>query len=111
MTEDRGQIEEKANTKRPHSLSYPCSVICHLSSVLCSLIRHEFKQRPVGIAKIHAGALAFGAVAFHRSKFDRDPLALQMCNSIGDRSLPLEADVAIAGLYRQASNDHAAHAG
>src|SRR5215472_14495136 len=81
-----------------------------LSSVLCHLIRHEFKQRAVGIPKINAGALAFGAVTFHRSKLDRHPVTRKMCNGIADRALPFEADVAIAGLHRKARHDHPAHA-
>src|SRR6266849_5049982 len=33
-----------------------------------------------------------------------------MRDGVGDRTFPLEADIAVAGLHRQARHDHAAHA-
>src|ERR1700730_18420439 len=78
---------------------------------LRSPIRHEFQERAVGIAEIHAGTLPLRAVAYDRPEFDRDLMALEMIDRVGDRPLPLEADVAVPGLHRQARHDHAAHAG
>src|SRR6266851_5551268 len=87
------------------------SAICSLFSVICHLIRHEFQERAVGIPEIDAGALPLGALALYRPKLDRHLMAGQMRDGVGDRTFPLEADVAVAGLDRQARHDHAAHAG
>src|SRR5260370_42108388 len=80
--------------------------------LLCVMrIRHEFEERAVGIAEIDAGAPPFGANALHGSELDRHLVAGQMRDGIGDRAFPLEADVAVAWLHRQAPRDHTPHAG
>src|SRR5262252_1133014 len=94
----------------PEDLSGECSDHGPRSSV-ASLIRHKFEQRAVRIAEIHAGALTLGAIAPHRTQLDCYPVARQMRDGIADRALPLEANVAVTGLHRQACHDHAAHAG
>src|SRR5690242_1892700 len=66
--------------------------------VLSASVRDEFHQRPVGIAEIDAGALPFRAEALHRPALDRDGMGGEMRDRLGDRALPFEADVAVAGL-------------
>src|SRR5215213_3789954 len=65
-------------------------------------IRHEFHQRAVRIAEIDAGALALGAEPLRRPGVDRDVVVLQMRNGVLDRTRPLKAQIAVAGLHRQA---------
>src|SRR5262249_48064645 len=64
-----------------------------------TLIGNEFQQRTVGVAEIDAGAGALGAEALDRPGVDRDTAALKMGDGVGNRPVPLEAEVAVARLH------------
>jgi len=64
-------------------------------------IGNKFHQRAVRIAEVHACAGALGAETLHRSSFDGNAAVLEMPHCVGDRSIPLEAQVAVAGGDRQ----------
>src|SRR5262245_64191599 len=66
------------------------------------MIGNEFQQRAVGVAKIDAGAGALGAEALGRPGVDRDAAALKVDDGVGNRPIPLEAEVAVARLDRKA---------
>src|SRR6266478_8419917 len=68
---------------------------------ILAVIGNEFQQRTVGIAEIDAGAGAFGAEALDRPGVDRDPAALEVGDGVGNRPVPLEAEIAVAGLDRK----------
>src|SRR5262245_61154615 len=67
-----------------------------------TMVGNEFQQRAVGVAEIDAGAGALGAEALDRPGVDRDTAALKVDDGVGNRPIPLEAEVAIARLDRKA---------
>src|SRR5262249_5075126 len=66
-----------------------------------AVIGNEFQQRTVGVAEIDAGAGPFGAEALDRPGVDRDPAALKVGDGVRNRPVPLEAEIAVAGLDRK----------
>src|SRR5262249_10414830 len=64
-----------------------------------AMIGNEFQQRAVGVAEIDAGAGALGAEALDRPGVDRDTAALKVDDGVGNRPVPLEAEVAVAWLH------------
>src|SRR5262245_20516156 len=71
------------------------------SSSLVGSIGDELEQRAVGIAKIDAGAGPLGTETLDRAGVDRNAVAPEMRHRVADRTVPLEAEVAIARLHRQ----------
>src|SRR5262245_13301151 len=67
-----------------------------------AMVGNEFQQRAVGVAKIDAGAGALRAEALDRPGVDRDAAALKVDDGVGNRPIPLEAEVAVARLDRKA---------
>src|SRR5262249_25080201 len=67
-----------------------------------AMVGNEFQQRAVGVAEIDAGAGALGAEALNRPGVDRDTATLKMGDGVGNRPIPLEAEVAVARLDRKA---------
>src|SRR5215468_11166421 len=66
-----------------------------------AMVGNEFQQRAVGVAEIDAGAGALGVEALDRPGVDRDPATLKVGDGVGNRPVPLEAEVAVARLDRQ----------
>jgi hypothetical protein len=60
------------------------------------LIGDELKERPVGIAEVHALAFAARAVAGQWAELDLDAVRAQVRDGVVDRPLPDEAQVAVA---------------
>src|SRR5215471_18376488 len=65
------------------------------------MVGNEFQERAVGVAEIDAGAGPLGAEALQRPGLDRNAAALEVNDGIRDRSVPLEADIAVARSYRK----------
>ncbi len=68
---------------------------------LFGLVTHEFHQRAVGIPEVDGSARPFGAIALHWPALDDNTLRVEVRDGVLDRTDPFEAEVAIAGLYRQ----------
>src|SRR5262245_45774548 len=66
-----------------------------------AMIGNECQQEGVGVAEIGAGAGASGAEALERSGVDRDRATLKVGDGVGNRRVPLEAEVAVARLDRK----------
>src|SRR5262249_6985902 len=112
----RGQAGRAAKTsdRAPLGLLSSCSPKLRLVMRRWSLrsrIGHELHQRAVWITKIDAGARALRAEALHRSAFNGNGAALQMCNRIRDRPDPFETQIAVARRDRDASDLGRLHAG
>src|SRR5258708_6588552 len=60
-------------------------------------VRDELQQAAVGVAEIDARAAAAGTIPLHRAELHADAVALEMRDRFGDRSRPLEAEVAVPG--------------
>src|ERR1700728_2439226 len=60
-------------------------------------IRHKLHQRSVGIAKVDAGAFAFGAEALQWPALDGHAASLQMRYRVRNGPVPFETKVAVAG--------------
>src|SRR5215471_4750541 len=67
-----------------------------------AMIGNEFQQRAVGVAEIDAGAGALRAEALDRPGVDWHAAALKVDDGVGNRPIPLEAEVAVARLDRKA---------
>src|SRR5262249_7797171 len=65
------------------------------------MVGNEFQERTVGVAEIDASAGPLGAEALHRPGLDRNAAALEVNDGLRDRSVPLEADIAVARSYRK----------
>src|SRR5260370_38875197 len=68
---------------------------------ILAVIGNELQQRTVGIAEIDADAGPFGAEALDRPGVNRDPAALKVDDGVRNRPVPLEAEIAVAGLDRK----------
>src|SRR5579883_63272 len=90
--------QERERRRRAH-LTCDNRMYRRTSAPAC--VGHELHQRSIRIAEVDAGAAALGAEALHRAGFDLDAVALQVRDSVGDRTSPLEAEVAVARLHRQ----------
>src|SRR6516165_10792636 len=66
-----------------------------------AVIGNEFQQRTVGVAEIDADAGPLGAETLDRPGVNRDPAALKVGDGVRNRPVPLEAEVAVAGLDRK----------
>src|SRR6266702_687234 len=66
-----------------------------------AMIGNEFQQRAVGVAEIDAGAGALGAEALDRPRIDGNAATLKVGDGVGNRPVPLEAEVAVARLDRK----------
>src|SRR3954470_14209875 len=73
----------------------------HRNKSPLALIGNELEQRAVGIAEIDAGSRALCTEALDGPGVDRDAAALEMADGVGDRPVPLEAEIAVAGLDRK----------
>jgi hypothetical protein len=60
-------------------------------------VRDELEERPVGIAEVHAHARSLRSAAGHRSGLHPNAVGFKVRGRQFDRTVPLEAEVAIAG--------------
>src|SRR5262249_55057787 len=72
------------------------------AGAVVTMVGNKFQQRAVGVAEIDAGAGALGAEPLDRPGVDRDAAALKVDDGVGNRPIPLEAEVAVARLDRKA---------
>src|SRR5688572_3714122 len=61
------------------------------------MIADELHQRSIGIAEIDAGSVAQCAVASDRAKLNRNVLRFEVPLCIGDRPVPAETEITVAG--------------
>src|SRR5499427_10832438 len=65
-------------------------------------VAHKFHERAVRIAEIDRGTWPFRAKPLHWTALDDNSMLFQVLNRALDRALPLEAQIAVARLHRQA---------
>src|SRR5262245_19584361 len=65
------------------------------------MVGNEFQERAVGVAEIEAGAGPLSAEALQRPGLDRNAAALEVNEGSRERSVPLEAHIAVARCDRQ----------
>ena len=69
--------------------------------MLFPAVGNEFKEGSIRIAEVHALSLSACAGSLHRAEFQRDAVLFEVADRVRDPAVPLEAEIAAAGHYRQ----------
>src|SRR5437763_1296392 len=109
MSEDQGRAQARAvRRKAPERGGAGARRLERLDGVRPSgagsayrMVGNELQERAVGVAEIDDRARAPCAEAPQRPRLDADAAALEVTDGIGNRAVPLEAQIAVARCYRK----------
>src|SRR6185503_530997 len=76
-----------------------------------SAVHDELEQRAVGVAEVHARAVAAGSGALDRAELDLHAVLREVRDRVLDRAVPAEAEIAVARAHRIARHRRTVDAG